>query len=164
MQHACHNTNFTQIIFLLNKKSRIEKFEMSINEQELKEAVQATLEDKFPDIKSLTDHQYRALSNLIDRKDVFCILPTGYGKSLIFQIAPSVAQRLEKTHNFPQKPILIVICPLNSLIDSHVRELRKRGFSVTSLSNEEDEQAILIGEFTFVFCNRYPESIIRRAK
>ena len=135
---------------------------MSINEQELKEAVQATLEDKFPDIKSLTDHQYRALSNLIDRKDVFCILPTGYGKSLIFQIAPSVAQRLGKTHNFPEKPIIIVICPLNSLIDSHVRELRKRGFSVTSLSNEEDEQAILDGEFTFVFCN--PESIIRRAK
>jgi ATP-dependent DNA helicase RecQ len=129
---------------------------MSINEQELKEAVQATLEDKFPDIKSLTDVQ------LIDRKDEFCILPTGYGKSLIFQIAPSVAQRLGKTHNFPEKPILIVICPLNSLIDSHVRELRKRGFSVTSLSNEEDEQAILDGEFTFVFCNT--ESIIRRAK
>jgi hypothetical protein len=40
----------------------------------LKEAVQATLEDKFPDIKSLTDHQYRALSHLIDRKDVVCIL------------------------------------------------------------------------------------------
>jgi ATP-dependent DNA helicase RecQ len=75
-------------------------------------------------------------------------------------ISTDVAQRLGKTHNFPEKPILIV--PLNSLIDSHVRELRKRGFSVTSLSNEEDEQAILDGEFTFVFCN--PESIIRRAK
>jgi hypothetical protein len=50
----------------------------------LKEAVQATLEDKFPDIKSLTDHQYRTLSNLIDR----CILHT---ESLIFQTAPNVA-------------------------------------------------------------------------
>ena len=33
---------------------------------------------------------------------------------------------------------------------------------LTSLSNEEDEKAILDGEFTFVFCN--PESIIRNAK
>ena len=52
---------------------------------------------------------------------------------------------------------------MNSFIDCHVRELRKRGFRVyTSLSNEEDERAILNGEFTFVFCN--PESIIRNAK
>jgi signal transduction protein with GAF and PtsI domain len=33
---------------------------------------------------------------------------------------------------------------------------------LTSLSNEENEKAILDGEFTFVFCN--PESIIRNAK
>jgi hypothetical protein len=42
---------------------------------------------------------------------------------------------------------------LNFFIDSHVRELRKRGFRVTSLSNEEDEKAILDGEcreFTFL--------------
>ena len=51
---------------------------------------------------------------------------------------------------------------MNSLIDSHVCELRKRGFSVTSLSNKEDEKAIPDGEFTFVFCNT--ESIIRSAK
>lgn len=135
---------------------------MSINEPEFKEAVKEVLKERFPEITSLTEHQYRALFNFIQRKDVFCILPTGYGKSLIFQIAPSVAQRFGKSHNFPEKPILIVICPLNSLIDSHVRELRKRGFRVTSLSTEEDEKAILDGEFTFVFCN--PESIIRNEK
>jgi hypothetical protein len=46
------------------------------------------------------------------------------------------------------------ICKLNCFIDSHVRGLRKRGFGVTSLSNEEDEKAILDGEcreFTFLF-------------
>jgi hypothetical protein len=73
-----------------------------------------------------------------------------------------VARRLGKSHNFLEKPILIVICKLNSFIDSHVRELRKRGCRVTSLSIEEDEKAILDGEFTFAFCN--PESIIRNAK
>jgi hypothetical protein len=33
---------------------------------------------------------------------------------------------------------------------------------LTSLSNEEDEKAILDGEFIFIFCN--PESVIRNAK
>ena len=89
-------------------------------------------------------------------------LAIGYGKSLIFQSSSTestVARRLGKSHNFLEKPILIVICKLNSFIDSHVRELRKRGCRADFT---EGEKAILDGEFTFVFCN--PESIIRNAK
>ena len=86
------------------------------------------------------EHQYRALSNLIHRKDVFCILATGYGKSLIFQ--SSSTESSTTTWQKPQFPGE-TICKLNFFIDSHVHELRKRGFRVTSLSNEEDEKAIL---------------------
>jgi hypothetical protein len=96
------------------------------------------------------EHQYRALSNLIHRKDVFGILPTGYEKSLIFQSSSTESSRT--TWQKPQFPGE-TICKLNFFIDSHVHELRKRGFRVTSLSNEEDEKAILDGEcreFTFL--------------
>ena len=96
------------------------------------------------------EHQYRALSNLIHRKDVFCILPIGYGKSLIFQSSSTESSTTTwQKQQFPGE----TICKLNFFIDSHVRELRKRGFRVTSLSNEEDEKAILDGEcreFTFL--------------
>lgn len=135
---------------------------MSVGEEAFNIAIGGALKDTFPEISSLTEHQYKALFNYINRRDVFCVLPTGYGKSLIFQMAPIVAKKLGTAHNFPVNPILLIICPLNSLIDSHVRELKKRGLRATSLSDEDDEQEILNGKFTFVFCN--PESIIRSEK
>jgi hypothetical protein len=50
------------------------------------------------------EHQYRALSNLIHgRKDVFCILSTGYGKSLIFQ-SSSTESSTTTTWQKPQFP------------------------------------------------------------
>ena len=74
-------------------------------------------------------------------------------------LAPRVARRLGKSYNFLEKPILIVICKLNSFIDSHVRELRKRGrrADFTVKRRGSDEKAILDGEFTFVFCKRNGE-------
>ena len=102
---------------------------MEIEEDCFKEIVNEELREHFPAIENLTDHQYQSLFNFIYRRDVFSILPTGSGKSLIFQIAPSIAVKLKsKGYNFPENPILIIICPLNALIDSHIRELCVRGY------------------------------------
>ncbi|KAK2564439.1 hypothetical protein P5673_011871 [Acropora cervicornis] len=54
------------------------------------EEVLVSVEERFPDIESLTDHQRKALLAHINRKDVFAILPTGHGKSIIFQFLPDV--------------------------------------------------------------------------
>ena len=62
----------------------------------------------------------------------------------------------------PEKPILLIICPLNSLIDSHVRELRQRGFGASVMKNKDDDENIMNGNSTFVFCN--PESVINNQK
>lgn len=135
-----------------------------ILEQHFKEAVRAVLKDNFPHIESLSEQQHQALFNFVLGKDVFAILPTGSGKSLIFQMAPAVILSLrgKAEYDLPEKPILIIICPLNSLIDSHIRELRSRGFRASSLTTMEDEENILSGDVTFVFCN--PESIIKNQK
>ena len=40
----------------------------------------------------LKECQYEAVKAVaVDRKDTICILPTGYGKSLIYQLLPSAA-------------------------------------------------------------------------
>ncbi len=39
---------------------------------------------------SLKEEQRTALKAFLDRKDVFALLPTGFGKSLIYQLAPQV--------------------------------------------------------------------------
>ena len=80
---------------------------------------------------------------------MFAILPTGFGKSLTFQLAPAIAQKLRQDEDL--NPILLVICPLNSLIDSHLRDLEKHGISATCLSSTElDEKAVLEGKVSIV--------------
>ena len=39
----------------------------------------------------IKEHQYEAIKSVVVQgKDTVCVLPTGYGKSLIFQILPFV--------------------------------------------------------------------------
>ena len=42
----------------------------------------------------LKEEQRNAIKAFVDRKDVFAILPTGFGKSLIYQLAPMVAKKM----------------------------------------------------------------------
>ena len=38
---------------------------------------------------------------------------------------------------YPHPAIILVVCPLKSLVDSHLRELRNPGISAASLSSED---------------------------
>ena len=64
----------------------------------------------------LKDKQEEALKSLLDGKDVFAVLPTGFGKSLIYQsfvIAKEMEGRV--TH-----PCCLVIVPLRSIVEEQV--------------------------------------------
>ena len=53
--------------------------------------------DVLEDIDSafiLKEEQRNAIKAFVDRKDVFAVLPTGFGKSLIYQLAPMVAKKM----------------------------------------------------------------------
>ena len=54
-------------------------------EQAFRGAVQYALDTGFSDILELKPVQEEALDHFIKREDVFAVLPTGCGKSLIFQ-------------------------------------------------------------------------------
>ena len=96
----------------------------------------------FPNVKELKPVQEEAIMNYITRKDVLCVLPTGYGKSLIFQVIPGICSHLhDKGFEYPSNPILLVICPLNSLISSHLSELLACGISACSLSDANISKA-----------------------
>ena len=76
---------------------------------------------------SLTEQQKKALFAALSRKDVFTILSTGHGKCIIFQLLPAVCKYLSlRGYSYPRHAIILVVCPLKSVVDSHICKLRNR--------------------------------------
>ena len=69
----------------------------------------------------LKECQYEAVKALVvDRKDTFCILPTGYGKPLIYQLLPFVLD----VYLDQKRSSIIIISPLNVLMIDQISKLK----------------------------------------
>ena len=65
---------------------------------------------------------------VLEKKDVLAVLPTGFGKSLIYQTIAPFADFIERDESTERgKSIVIVISPLNALIKEQVTKLRETG-------------------------------------
>lgn len=80
----------------------------------------------LPDI-CLKPKQVKCLEALLLGKDVISILPTGYGKSFIFQI---LADFLPQKHS---RNIVLIISPLTSIIDDQLKVLAERNICAAVL-------------------------------
>ena len=99
-------------------------------------------------------------SNLIERL-LLCILPTSYGKSLIFQLLPAVCRELP---GYPSKPTIIVVSPLVSLINDQVtaaNNMSGLGLMATSLDIKKYDD-IIAGKYNILFGT--PESWIQNKR
>ena len=70
----------------------------------------------------IKEHQYEAIKSVVVQgKDTVCVLPTGYGKSLIFQILPFILDYYLSGGATATSHIstswVIVISPLNEFIN-----------------------------------------------
>jgi superfamily II DNA helicase RecQ len=72
------------------------------------------------------------LKALFNGQDCISILPTGYGKNIIFQLLPWFAQ-----HKFQsERPMtVLVVSPLNSLMKDQVLNFRRSGINACCLKN-----------------------------
>jgi superfamily II DNA helicase RecQ len=64
--------------------------------QAIRKSISFSLQS-FPNIKELKAVQEDAIISFVRRRDVFGVLPTGYRKSLIFQLIPGICRYLNKT-------------------------------------------------------------------
>ena len=84
---------------------------------------------------------------------------------MLFQLIPKLCVEL---HNlgysyYPKSLIVIVICPLNALIECHMKQLEHRGISCTCLSGDDaDQDGAFAGRYSFTFAN--PEALILNEK
>ena len=75
--------------------------------------------------------QLQCFEALLDGRDVVAVLPTGYGKSLIFQLLPWVLTQRSPT----KENIVIVVSPLSSIIEDQISVLSEMGVKVSMLPN-----------------------------
>ena len=106
-------------------------------------------------IPELNAHQREAIAYFVDKKkDVFINLPTGFGKSLIYQALPLV---FDETRNSTGH-IVVVISPLVNLMKAQVDKLKKLGISAVSLSEIKDEESKDLEEGHFAIVYGTPEA------
>ena len=72
--------------------------------------------NNFP---SLKPKQLQCFEYLLQGFDVLSILPTGFGKSLVFQLLPDFLP-VKSCQNI----IVIVVCPLTSIIEDQISALK----------------------------------------
>ena len=72
--------------------------------------------------EKLKKQQQKAVEATLCGKDVFVSLPTGFGKSLIYQLLPVCAEELATRKPFDNEfqPFILVVSPLVSLMQDQV--------------------------------------------
>ncbi|XP_062603504.1 ATP-dependent DNA helicase RecQ-like [Saccostrea cucullata] len=107
-------------------------------------------------IKSLKEEQEMMIKTLLDKRDCIAVLPTGYGKSLPYQLLLPLARKLGIEADFK----IVVCCPLVALMEDQVKRLEK----VECLRNmykgrsKELDKRILDGDFDILFAS--PEALV----
>ena len=87
------------------------------------------------DLGEFKEKQSKALKELILGQETFVNLPTGSGKSLVFQAFPIV---LDHTESHPQRSIVVVTSPLLSLMKDQVNYLRLTKIRLTNYLSVRD--------------------------
>ena len=112
----------------------------------------------------LHDRQLEALYSFVNGEDVFVNLPTGYGKSLIFQMAPLVHVWMNENFSpvwWKKDPIILIVSPLLALMQDQVKKLTSLGLKAAYVGAEQEPavlQDVEKGKFMFVFVS--PESTL----
>ena len=107
-------------------------------------------------ISKLTEPQSRSASNFLSGNDTFVSLPTGHGKSLIYQICPMIAQELASMetmdNRFPSDPMLIVISPVNSLTEDQIISCERMGLKACKVELETTATLQKACDYQLLYC------------
>ena len=115
----------------------------------------------------LKPEQLQAVCHVYEGRDVFLWLPTGFGKSICYEILPFL---FDLKLASGECSIVIVVSPLVSLMVDQVASLRSRGMRAAIMSGHRGVDSELLatdrnvetGKFSLLFCA--PEAIIASEK
>jgi ATP-dependent DNA helicase RecQ len=98
------------------------------------------------------------LKSFFSGQDVFAQLPTGYGKSLVFQAIPDMCLHFKsRGFAFSEAPVVIVACPLQSIISDQILFLKPIGINAANIGDPAYNSDLLSGNIRIIFGS--PESL-----
>ena len=121
----------------------------------MKQSIIEKYRKEFPvsEIPSLYPYQERAITNLLIGKNSLTIVPTGGGKSIVYQLA---GLEMEGT--------VLVISPLKALMQEQVNELNSKSIKAIALTSDigfQEQRSVLrkLGKLNFKFIYVSPERL-----
>jgi ATP-dependent DNA helicase RecQ len=121
---------------------------MSLTESPAGADLEETLRDRFG-LEQFRPGQREVIENVLQGRDVLCVMPTGGGKSLCYQL-PGIAS----------DALTVVVSPLIALIADQYRRLVQAGHPAVMLASGMGEEAVQIarrrindGSARIVFCS-----------
>jgi len=99
----------------------------------------------FPDVREFRDIQEAAVNRVASGRPLLCLMPTGAGKSLIYQIA---GMRTEKT--------TLVFSPLIALMNQQASRLEKCGIPSVALHSGAYGGTQFYEKVRLLFCDQVP--------
>ena len=104
---------------------------------DVESAINLAVRSNFPNV-NVRHEQRDGLKFILEGKDVVALLPTGYGKSLLYQVLPTIHHTLEHSRH-----IVAVVTPLKAIMVQQTTELRKKGIRTACLGrSDSDDQMI----------------------
>ncbi|XP_062599669.1 probable ATP-dependent DNA helicase RecQ, partial [Saccostrea cucullata] len=119
-------------------------------------ALLSTLERFKFDIK-LKEEQKNIIFNILKKKDVFALLPTGFGKSMTYILVPLIADEL--MGGAPRHTAL-VISPLKALMRDQVEFLEQHNVSAVALMDDTKNQDVMDKHYSVIYAS--PEAAIHQ--
>ncbi|XP_066918086.1 probable ATP-dependent DNA helicase RecS [Clytia hemisphaerica] len=83
---------------------------------------------------TIKEKQFDDVANIVRGKDTLCVLPTSFGKSLIYQMLPVLAKNL----GLAPSPLVIVVSPLIALIKDQIHEANSSPLGLKACAVQED--------------------------
>ena len=84
--------------------------------------------------------QKDAIKEILSDRDVLCVLPTGYGKSIIYTLLPICMDLFRKIE--PGQSIVVIISPLISLMEDQLASFSTFGVPAACISENQKSEGI----------------------
>ena len=112
--------------------------------EEIQQHIDQAALDNFGEKIKVKDCQSNCIKSVIRGKNTLGVLPTGYGKTLIYQLLPSVVAKMNS-----KQTILIIVCPLEALMNEQIERCQTFGTAVKL--TEPFSEDVKNGKIQFLF-------------